>query len=171
MILPICLYGEKVLRKKCEEVPFKKDISELVSDMFDTMRKFNGCGLAAPQIGKSIMLFITEYPDESENLVSTVFINPKFSVRKGSTYSILEEGCLSIPGVYIPVRRADNIYVEYFNEKWQIERKNIDDFPARIFLHEYDHLFGKLISDYREKMSDDEKLDLEEKLKSISKNI
>jgi peptide deformylase len=152
MIYPIVLYKNSILRQKAKEVPFATNIRKLVQDMFETMYSAKGCGLAAPQIGKSIQLFIVEFsPQEDSKPIKRVVINPKIEVNEQAELKIFDEGCLSIPNLLVPIARKESITINFFDENWKKQQEQIDGFLARIILHEYDHLIGKLHIDYATK--------------------
>lgn len=121
MVYPIIVYGDPILRKKAEEIPRNyADLPALVQDMFDTMHAAHGIGLAAPQIGKSIRLFVvdgTTLEEEEEDMTGfrKVFINPKILDEQGNAWAF-EEGCLSIPNIRENVTRPENISIQYFDE-------------------------------------------------------
>lgn len=153
MILPIVAYGDKVLKKKAEPIPMGTPLAELIADMYETMYNANGIGLAAPQIGKSIRLFITDattLTDENEPELKDfkkVFINPVILNETGALWS-MEEGCLSIPGIREYITRKENVRVQYYDENWQLQENTFSGMAARIIQHEYDHLEGILFTDY-----------------------
>lgn len=132
-------YG--ILRKPNIDVkrenPF---LQELISNMFETLSD-SGVGLAAPQIGKNLNLFIVSVENFSE-----VFINPK--IKPYGYNAQLEEGCLSLPGIPVVVTRNERVKVQYYDRKWNFQYKDFGGILARIIQHEYDHLIGKLIIDY-----------------------
>lgn len=169
MIYPIVAYGDPVLRKISEEVnPEKVDIKTLSDDMFETMRNANGVGLAAPQIGKDIRIFVVDAtPMEEEKYAdfSAVFVNPEIIDEDGEEWDF-EEGCLSIPGIREDVRRKEKIQIRYFDENWVEHEKEFDGIAARIIQHEYDHLEGILFTDY---LTGFKKRILKGKLSDISK--
>lgn len=177
MILPIRAYGDAVLRQTATEIDKDyKNLSQLIENMFDTMADAYGVGLAAPQIGLAVRLFIVdltpfaedeEYAEISEELKSfrKVFINPKILEKKGEEWKF-NEGCLSIPGVREDVSRPETIVIEYFDENWQKHKEEISDIRARVIQHEYDHIEGILFTDY---LSTFKKKLVQNKLKSISK--
>ena len=152
MILPIYLYGQPALRKPTEEVEQGSiDVKKLVADMQETLTAAEGCGLAAPQIGLSLRLFIVdgtelgeEYPDCS-NFKQT-FINPEIITLSDdkSTYS---EGCLSLPGISENVIRPKSVTIRYQDIDFQWHTETFTDFQARIVLHEYDHLEAHVFTD------------------------
>ncbi|WP_185862283.1 peptide deformylase [Blattabacterium cuenoti] len=154
MILPIVLYGNPILRKKCLDINFsyrKEKTNKLIKDMFETIHKVKGIGLAAPQIGKNIRLFIVETPYlNGKDIISNykeVFINAKMLKIYGKEYS-LNEGCLSIPGVMGYVKRKSHVLIEYYDHHFKKQKKILNGICARVVLHEYDHIEGKLFIDY-----------------------
>lgn len=170
MVYPIVVYGDPILRKRAKEI--KKgslDLEALIQDMFDTMYAAHGIGLAAPQIGKPIRLFVvdaTTLEEESEDLTGfkKVFINPEL-VHDGKTWPF-EEGCLSIPNIRESVLRQEKIKIRYVDEQWTKVEEEYTGIKARIIQHEYDHLDGKLFIDY---LSPLKKRMLKGKLTDISK--
>lgn len=169
MIYPIVAYGDPVLRKVSEDAePEVVDIKVLSEDMFETMRNANGVGLAAPQIGKSLRMFVVDAsPMEDEKYAdfSAVFVNPEILDEDGEDWDF-EEGCLSIPGIREDVRRKEKIWIRYYDESWQQHEKKFDGIAARIIQHEYDHLEGVLFTDY---LTGFKKRILKGKLSDISK--
>lgn len=150
MILPIYAYGSSVLRQKCESVS-KDDpgLNQLIQDMFDTMYGSNGIGLAAPQIGKSLRLFIvdgTEIDDESTRDFKKIFINPEIIEEFDDKWDY-EEGCLSIPNIRADVSRKSKVRIHYFDENFNEFEEVFDGMAARIIQHEYDHIEGILFTD------------------------
>ena len=161
MILPIIAYGDPVLKKEAEEIEESyPDLQQLISDMFETMYQAKGVGLAAPQIGKSIRLFIVdgspfadeegEEPDPKAKGIEhfkKVFINPIIEEESGPKWSF-QEGCLSIPKIRENVIRNEKITLTYFDEKWNFHEEVYDGYAARIIQHEYDHIEGVLFTDH-----------------------
>jgi peptide deformylase len=155
MIYPIVMYGDAVLRKKASDIEKGTDVKQLVADMFETMYAANGVGLAAPQIGKAIRLFIvdgTSMQDEEEGSedmtgFKKVFINPTILKEAGEEWEF-EEGCLSIPNIREKVSRKEALRVRYYDEEWNQHEEDYDGIKARIIQHEYDHIEGKLFIDY-----------------------
>ncbi len=148
MQLPIYAHGHPVLRKMCSEITKEElnSLGNLIEDMYDTMYKANGVGLAAPQIGKSIRIFIvdTEQVDEegkSPKGIKKVFINPQVIDKKGNMYSY-EEGCLSFPGINAKIDRESTVVIKYFDEDFNEYTEEYDGLNARVILHEYDHVEG-----------------------------
>ncbi len=152
MIYPIVLFGDPVLRKKAEDIPVGSDIKQLVADMFETMHAASGVGLAAPQIGKAVRLFVidsTPMHDEDEKVEPMVqaFVNAEILESGGEPWA-MEEGCLSIPGIREDVSRDEEIKIRYYDQDWKEHIENFDDIKARIIQHEYDHIEGILFTDY-----------------------
>src|ERR1051325_1172732 len=164
MILPIVAYGDPVLRKKSAKVEKEHPrLKELIADMFDTMHEAPGIGLAAPQVGHSIRLFLVDSEqlfkeDDEEKSKSNgkprftgkplkqVFINPKMVKEFGKKW-VYEEGCLSIPGIREEVERDDTIVIQYHDQDFKLHEKEFDGITARIIQHEYDHIEGVLFVD------------------------
>jgi len=154
MILPIYVYGMPVLRKVAVEI--EKDDPELpafVADMFETMRASDGVGLAAPQVGKSLRMFVIDASEMAEDENDEVlmnfqkaFINPVITEEWGDVETF-KEGCISIPHIHEEVLRPPNIRIEYYDENWVFHQEEYDGVRARIIQHEFDHLNGKLLID------------------------
>jgi peptide deformylase len=151
MVYPIVVYGDSVLRKKALEIEKGTDVKILVQDMFDTMTAAHGIGLAAPQIGKAVRLFVVDGTtlDEEPELIDfkKVFINAQI-LKEFSEAWEFEEGCLSIPNIREKVSRKGKIKVKYYDENWVLHEDEFDGMKARIIQHEYDHIEGKLFIDY-----------------------
>jgi peptide deformylase len=162
MILPIVAYGDPVLKKEAEEID--KDypkLKELVADMFETMYEASGVGLAAPQVGRSIRLFIVDGSpfaetddDEEEDPKAAgmegfikVFINPVIEEESGEKWGFAE-GCLSIPKIREEVFRHEKIKISYYDLNWEFHEEEFDGYKARIIQHEYDHIEGVLFTDH-----------------------
>lgn len=173
MILPIVAYGDPVLRKVGAELT--KDypgLEKLIEDMYDTMVKAKGVGLAAPQINKSIKLFIIDSTrmydeDEKNEGLKEVFINPVMLKETGDDWPY-EEGCLSIPSIREDVYRKDKIKIEYYDRNFKLQKKDFTGLTARVIQHEYDHVMGKLFIDHLKPLK---KNLLKGKLDKISKGI
>lgn len=178
MVLPIIAYGDPVLKKKGKEIiKDYPDLEKLISNMWDTMFEAFGVGLAAPQIGLSIRLFIIDptpfaddedlSPEEAEQLknLKKVFINPEIISEEGDEWAF-NEGCLSIPEVREDVFRKPKIVIEYLDENFESHRDTFDGLAARVIQHEYDHLEGILFTD---KLSSLKKRLIKGKLTNISK--
>ena len=152
MIYPIVIYGSQVLRNKSENItPDYPDFKKLVEDMFLTLAEAEGVGLAAPQIGKNIRMFIvdcTPWGEEDPSLADyrRVFVNPEIYESSEET-SLFEEGCLSLPGLHENVRRPISIKMRYLDENFVEHDEEFDGLPARVIQHEYDHLEGKVFTD------------------------
>ena len=154
MIYPIVVYGDPILRKRAKEVEngSSMDIKTLVQDMFESMYAAHGIGLAAPQIGKSIRIFVvdgTTLEDEEEDMTGfkKTFINPEIVEESGEPWEF-EEGCLSIPNIRENVSRQDTVRIRYVDEEGNKKDETYDGIKARIIQHEFDHLNGKMFIDY-----------------------
>jgi len=151
MIYPIVMYGDPVLRQKAKDIEQGVDISSLVEDMYETMHAANGVGLAAPQIGKSLRLFVIdgrviEEEPGMENF-KKVFVNPEMIEEIGTPWEY-EEGCLSIPNIREKISRKEKLKIRYFDENWIAHEEDFDGMKARIIQHEYDHIEGRMFVDY-----------------------
>lgn len=159
MILPIRAFGDPVLRKKGKEITADyPNLKELIDNMFDTMNAASGIGLAAPQIGLDIRLFIVDvrplakdedYEDIAEELkdFKKVFINAKILEESGEEWKF-NEGCLSIPEVREDVKRKETVRIEYYDENFVKHTETFSDIRARVIQHEYDHIEGVLFTDH-----------------------
>jgi len=152
MTYSIVAYGDPVLRARAEEIDKDGsiDVKQLSKDMFETMQQASGVGLAAPQIGKSLRIFIVDtspMEDEKYPDFKKTFINPEILEESGEEWDF-EEGCLSIPGVREDVTRFEKLTVRYFDEDWNEHIESYDGIAARIIQHEHDHLEGVLFTDY-----------------------
>jgi peptide deformylase len=171
MIYPIVVYGHPVLRKVAVEIDEEYDgLSQLISDLFDTMYYSEGLGLAAPQIGKSIRMFVIDGKPAAEDEPSLaefkkVFINAHITERSGDLLP-MTEGCLSIPNLREEVLRESHIRINYYDENWVYHDEVHDGYKARIIQHEYDHLDGVLFTD---KINPLRKRLIKSKLTAISK--
>lgn len=175
MILPIVGYGDPILKKKAQIVEKNyPDLKSLISDMFETMYNASGVGLAAPQIGKSIRLFIIDtsafdnkdFEETSGFKTATlkkVFINPEIINESGEAKPF-EEGCLSIPNVREIINRKSKIKLSYFDENFVNHQESFNGIIARVIQHEYDHIEGVLFTD---KVSPFKKKLIKGKLNSI----
>lgn len=169
MIYPIVMYGDAVLRKRASDIEKGTDLKDLIADMFETMHAAHGIGLAAPQIGKSIRLFVvdgTTLEDEPTlKDFKKIFVNPKILGETGTEWEF-EEGCLSIPNIREEVARKERLRINYFDENWNEFEEEFTGMKARIIQHEYDHIEGKLFIDYLTPLK---KRMLKGKLSDISK--
>ena len=158
MILPIIGYGSAVLKTKAKEIPVNyPELNKLISDMYETMYEASGVGLAAPQIGKSIRLFVIDTSPfntddfeknsgfEVKSLKKT-FINPEIIEQFGDLSSF-EEGCLSIPNIREHINRKSEIKIKYQDENFIDHEETFSGILARVIQHEYDHLEGTLFTD------------------------
>lgn len=178
MILPVVAYGHPVLRKMCEDInPEYPEWKKLIADMWETMYHTNGVGIAAPQINKPVRVFVVDtvqivegfdeedkriYPNEKP--VKQVFINAQKVEETGEPWAY-NEGCLSIPKVREDVKRHAHVRLKYFDENFKEQEASFDGITARVILHEYDHIDGKLFIDY---LSPLKKRLLKKKLDDIS---
>ncbi|MEO1256381.1 MAG: peptide deformylase [Bacteroidota bacterium] len=151
MIFPIILYGDPVLKKKASEVvEDDESVKDFIENMFETMYAAQGVGLAAPQVGQSLRVFVVDtspMEEDEEKGLKKAFINPIMIEEIGEEWAF-EEGCLSIPGVRADVNRKPQIKIEYFDENWELHEEVFDGMKARVIQHEYDHIEGKLFTDY-----------------------
>ncbi len=163
MILPIVGYGNPVLKKVSKPIlPDHKGLKELISDMWETMYNGRGVGLAAPQIGLDIRLFVIdseqlvseneEEEEEDEKFritkgIKMVFINPLIVEEHGAPW-IYEEGCLSIPEIRVKIARKETVTIKYVDEDFVEHTEEFSEMNARIIQHEYDHLQGILLTDH-----------------------
>jgi peptide deformylase len=163
MIFPVVAYGHPVLREVAKDIAADYPaLDKLIEDMWETMYASNGVGLAAPQVNKSIRLFVvdsaqifanmdederkeTAYPDAPG--VKQVFINAHIVEEAGEDWAY-NEGCLSIPKIREDIYRAEEVTLEYMDENFQKQTKTFDGITGRIILHEYDHIDGKLFIDH-----------------------
>jgi peptide deformylase len=179
MILPIVAYGAQILRKVSASIDASyPELPKLLEDMWETMYSSNGVGLAAPQINKDIRLFVIDSAQIFESLepheigkypdapgVKQVFINAKVVDLAGEVWSY-NEGCLSIPNIREDVSRHETVTLEYQDENFNTHTETFNGITARVILHEYDHIEGKLFIDYLKPLR--KKL-LQGKLNDISK--
>jgi peptide deformylase len=152
MIYPIVVYGHPVLRKVAEEIDRDyPGLDQLVSDLFETMYYSEGLGLAAPQIGKSVRIFVIDGEPAAEDEPSLadfkkVFINAHI-IEKSGELMPMTEGCLSIPNLREEVLREARIRLTYYDENWEFHDEIHEGYKARIIQHEYDHLDGVMFTD------------------------
>lgn len=151
MVHPIVVYGDPVLKRRAKEIEKDMvDIEELSQDLFETMEAAKGIGLAAPQIGKGLRMFVVDTsPLEVEGMedIRKIFINPTLEKETGEEWAF-EEGCLSIPEIREEIFRKPKIKITYWDENWEKHREEFDGMKARIIQHEYDHIEGILFTDY-----------------------
>ena len=166
-ILDIKIYGDPVLRKVAEPVDeVTEELSELADDMLETMYEAPGIGLAAPQVGKSIRLIVVDVSKEDEDPAPFVLFNPE--IIPESEPVVMEEGCLSVPGVYAEVIRPEIITVKALDEDGKsITLEKIDGILSRCIQHEIDHLNGKLFVDKLKNASD--RAMVQSKLKKLAR--
>ena len=161
MILPIVAYGAPVLRSQCKDIDADyPNLAKFIEDMWETMYASNGVGLAAPQVNKEIRLFVVDsrqifdnqeeedkgrYPDEPG--LKQVFINARVKGLNGNEW-VYNEGCLSIPKIREDIYRNEEVTLEFVDDNFQPHTQTFNGVTARIILHEYDHIEGKLFIDY-----------------------
>ena len=178
MILPVVAFGDPVVRKVAKDVdPDFPNLKELIQNMWETMYNAHGVGIAAPQIGKALRLFVIDATPFAEDEDFTeeeraqlkdfkkVFINPKLVSEEGEEWAF-EEGCLSIPEIKEEVWRAETAHITYFDENFEEHTETLTGIAARVFQHEYDHIEGVLFTD---KLSSLKKRLIKKKLENISK--
>jgi peptide deformylase len=155
MIYPIVIYGDPILKAQAKEIDKSyPGLEKLIADMYDTMHNANGIGIAAPQIGKDIRLFVVdaspigeEEGKEDLKEFKRVFINAEILEESDDEWKF-EEGCLSIPGIREMVERPEKILLRYRDEKFQLHEEEFDGIAARIIQHEYDHIEGILFIEH-----------------------
>jgi peptide deformylase len=151
MILPIYLYGQPVLRKQAEEIEQTPELAQFIADMYETLTQAEGCGLAAPQVGKPWRLFIVDATELAEDYpeckdFKRTFINPELIAASEDT-CVYSEGCLSLPGISENVVRPATVRLRYLDENFQEHEETFSGFCARVVQHEYDHLEGHVFTD------------------------
>jgi peptide deformylase len=152
VILPIVAYGDNVLRTECKEI--NKDhpgLDQLIDDMFETLYEAEGVGIAAPQVGHAIRLFLVDASPFKEDEPALenfkkVFINAKIIKEEGEDWPF-KEGCLSIPGIRENVNRPSKIKISYYDEHFNHHEESFEGLAARVIQHEYDHIEGVLFID------------------------
>lgn len=153
MIYPIIAYGDPVLRKKSEEItPDYPNLAQILENLWETMYNADGVGLAAPQVGYSIRIFVIDAraaaeDDPAAKDFKKAFINPQIIELSGQPW-IMEEGCLSLPELREDVSRPDTVRIKYFDENFTEHDETYNGYVGRIIQHEYDHLEGKMFVDY-----------------------
>ena len=152
MILPIYTYGQPVLRKEAEDItPDYPELKELLQNMFETNERADGVGLAAPQIGLPIRVVIIDLTPLAEDMpeyadFKRAYINGYIVEEEGETI-LMDEGCLSLPGIHEKVPRAEKVRIQYVDENFVEHDEWVDGFLARVVQHEFDHLEGKVFTD------------------------
>ncbi len=152
MILPIYTYGQPVLRKEAEDIaPDYPELKELVQNMFETNERADGVGLAAPQIGLPIRVVIVDFTPLAEDMpeyadFKRAYINGYIVEEEGETI-LMDEGCLSLPGIHEKVPRAEKVRIQYVDENFVEHDEWVEGFLARVIQHEFDHLEGKVFTD------------------------
>lgn len=154
MVLPIYTFGQPVLRKVAEDItPDYPGLKELIENMYETLERSEGIGLAAPQIGLSVRVVVINLDLISDDLPEYkdyihAFINPHIVESDASQTESMEEGCLSLPGIHEPVRRPTRIHVTYLDENFEAHDEWVEGYLARVMQHEFDHLEGKMFIDH-----------------------
>lgn len=152
MILPIYTYGQPVLRKEAEDIaPDYPELKSLVQNMFETNERADGVGLAAPQIGLPIRVVIVDLRPLAEDMpeyadFKRAYINGYIVEEEGETI-LMDEGCLSLPGIHEKVPRAEKVRIQYVDEDFVEHDEWVEGFLARVIQHEFDHLDGKVFTD------------------------
>ena len=181
MILPIIAYGDPLLKKESEEITADyPSLDLLVENMFETMYQAKGVGLAAPQVGLNIRLFIVDgapFADEEGDepdpravgmeTFKKVFVNPVIEEESGEVWAF-QEGCLSIPKIRENVHRKSDILLSYYDENWAFHEERFSGYAARIIQHEYDHIEGILFTD---RLNPLKKKLVQKKLKQIAEGL
>ncbi len=171
MNYPIYVIGTDVLRKEGEELPIEKtpELEKLIQEMYETMKVSEGVGLAAPQIGKSLKLFVIdltslekEHPELAD--FKKTFINAKIVEYSGEKIG-MNEGCLSLPGIREEIQRHDTVHIQYYDENMLFHDEVLTGFQARVLQHEYDHTYGILFTDRLPKVK---KVLIRNKLKAMA---
>jgi len=171
MTLPIYVYGSPVLRKVARPVEQNEEgLEDFIDNLWDTMYQSDGIGLASPQVGKSVRIFVIdgtplEEDDPSLKDFKVTFINPEILDRQGDDKTY-EEGCLSIPNIREEIVRPEKVRIRYYDRDWNLHEEEYGGIAARIIQHEYDHLQGVLFTD---KVAPLKKRMLRNKLNAISK--
>jgi peptide deformylase len=157
MILPIYAYGNPVLKKEAKDIsPDYPELPKLLEDMWETLYHANGIGLAAPQIGKPIRIFMVDTaqlddnkpePERTGEGIKKVFINAEILEEAGDDWTY-EEGCLSIPDVSGDVDRPEEVTIRYYDENFELHEETYDGMNARVIQHEYDHIDGILFTEH-----------------------
>jgi len=169
MIYPVTVFGDPILRKKTEPIAKNyPDLKGFIQNMFDTMYQSDGVGLAAPQVGQSIRLFVldtTAAEDDDIPGIKKAIINPVILEKSGDEW-LMNEGCLSVPEIREDVLRPETIRIKYFDEDFNEFEEEYSGFTSRVIQHEYDHLEGIMFVDYLNPLK---KRILKSKLTAISK--
>ena len=171
MVLPVTAYGHPVLRKVARKIDKDyPDLNSFIEDMWETMYYSEGVGLAAPQVNRSVRIFIVDATPYDEEVPEAkdfkkVFLNPEVIEEQGEEV-LQSEGCLSIPGIREEVARPGQVHIRYYDQEWNFHDEWYDGMLGRIVQHEYDHLEGVLFTD---KLSPVRKTMLRNRLSNISK--
>jgi peptide deformylase len=172
MIRPIRIYGDEVLHQRAQQVTkFDQELTDLVHDMFETMQNAPGVGLAAPQVGVALRMFVYDYPDDDDNHRRGVVINPTITIgpiaEEEPDEELHSEGCLSVPGERFLLQRADWAIIEGVDLEQKPVKIEAEGWFARIFQHEFDHLEGII---YVDKLPDNAKKEAFETMAELGWN-
>ena len=173
MVLPIYAYGHPVLKRKGDDItPDHEGLNTIIENMWETMYHAKGIGLAAPQVGLSIRLFVVDTVQMQEegkeaDGIKKVFINPQILKEEGKTWAY-EEGCLSIPNIHADVERQEQVTLRYLDENFEEKTETYGGMNARVIQHEYDHIEGNL---FIEKINPLKKRLLSRRLENIKKGL
>ena len=169
MIYPVTVFGDPVLRKKAEPITSDfQDLKGFILNMFDTMYNSDGVGLAAPQVGQAIRIFVIDSTSTEEDElpgIKKAFINPEILEKTGDEW-VMNEGCLSLPEIREDVARPETVRIKYLDEDFKEHDETYSGFTPRVIQHEYDHLDGVMFVDYLNPLR---KRILKSKLSAISK--
>jgi peptide deformylase len=169
MIYPVIVYGDPILRKKAEPITADfQNLHNFIQNMFETMYHSDGVGLAAPQVGQSIRIFVIDTTSDNESEtpgIKRAFINPEIIEVFGDEWS-MNEGCLSLPEIREDVLRPESVTIKYQDENFVEHEETFSSFTSRAIQHEYDHLEGIMFIDYLNPLR---KRILKSKLVAISK--
>ncbi|MBM3329977.1 MAG: peptide deformylase [Calditrichaeota bacterium] len=164
MLLKVIPYGDPLLRRHSAQVDaIDAEVKRLIADMIETMQAAGGVGLAAPQVGRSLQLFLIDWGAMQDGAEAVAYLNPEVLQAGGANVS-KEEGCLSLPKVFAQVTRPDKVKVRYQTLDGRTVEETLKDLPARVFQHELDHLNGVLFID---RLTADIRKGLKEGLQSI----
>ncbi len=153
MVLPIYIYGSQVLRKVSEDIPSDyPNLADFISDLWETLHESDGIGLAAPQVGRNVRVVVIDLNEVSDKFPEykgfrKVFINGHIEEYDEEETEVLEEGCLSLPGLHENVTRPKRVRVRYMDETFTPHEEWIEGYLARVVQHEFDHLEGKVFAD------------------------
>lgn len=169
MIYPVTVFGDPILRKKADPITENfNDLAGFIQNMFETMYSSDGVGLAAPQVGQSVRIFVldtTGAEDDEQEGIKKAFVNPEIIEKYGDAW-VMNEGCLSVPEIREDVLRPESVRIRYRDENFAEHLETFSGFASRVIQHEYDHLEGIMFVDYLNPLK---KRILKSKLVAISK--